>query len=201
MNRTPAKCPQCRLRFTPEERGIRIHPACVDAWYEAHRQKQAKKAEAKRKKDVAQDRKDTRIKLEAFKPRSKWLAEAQVVVNRYVRVKALSRGEGCYTCGATPEQKFGGTYDASHFRSVGSAPHLRFWIPQIRLGCITCNRHKGGCLLEFRKRLVAEHGAEWVEALEARQEVAKFDIDYAKRIKAVIGKRLRRLEAKNARMA
>lgn len=135
-----------------------------------------------------------KVRKEAAKPRSKWLSECQAIVNRYQRLKALARGEGCYTCGATPAQKFGGTYDAGHFRSVGSAPHLRFWLPQIRLQCIVCNRHKGGMALAFRRALVEEHGLEWVEALESMQHVAKFDIPYLMRLKRVMGKRLRRLE-------
>lgn len=155
-----------------------------------------KEEKAKARADRASDKK----RREALKTRSEWMQEAQTVVNRYVRTLALSRGEGCYTCGARPAQKFGGTYDAGHFRSVGSAPHLRFWIPQIRLQCVSCNRHKGGMALAFRAALVRDHGQEWVEQLEAMQHVAKFDIAYLARLKAVIGKRLRRLEKKCSAM-
>lgn len=153
-----------------------------------------RKAKKDRADEAKAERASTRARKEAIKPRAKWLAECQAIVNKYVRLKAERAGEGCYTCGATPEQKFGGTFDASHFRSVGSAPHLRYWIPQIRICCVVCNRHKGGELLAFRRHLVEEHGAEWVEALEARQEVAKFTIDYLQRLKKVMTKKVRRLE-------
>jgi hypothetical protein len=188
----PKRCrnPECKAQFLPARPlQVACSPPCGLAIARAKREKDcARQARAERAAD--------RAKREKLKPRAKWLAECQAIVNRYVRVKALSRGEGCYTCGATPQQKFGGTYDAGHFRSVGSAPHLRFWIPQIKLQCIPCNRHKGGMALAFRRALVRDHGAAWVEELEAMQHVAKFDIDYLRRFKAVIGKRLRRLEAR-----
>lgn len=153
-----------------------------------------KKARAEREAAEKAERESVKRRKEAIKPRAKWLAECQAIVNRYVRLRALARGEGCYTCGATPEQKFGGTYDAGHFRSVGSAPHLRYWMPQIKLQCIPCNRHKGGMPMAFRQHLVRDHGEDWVTRLEAMQHVAKFDVDYLKRLKAVITKKVRRLE-------
>lgn len=156
-------------------------------------------------KAVKADRKvekaDIRARRLALKSRSEFAREAQAAVNRYVRVLAYSKGEGCYTCHAQPDQAFGHVYDASHFRSVGSAPHLRFWVPQIRICCIPCNRHKGGELLAFRRALVAEHGPEWVEALEARQEVAKFSIEYLQRIKRVFTRKANRTERRMAHIA
>ena len=184
----PKRCRYCKAQFMPARP---LQKVC--GWQCAA--VLALKDHAKRDaKEAAKERAADRVKREAMKPRAKWLAEAQAVINRYVRIRALSRGEGCYTCGATPAQKFGGTYDAGHFRSVGSAPHLRFWIPQIKLQCIPCNRHKGGMALEFRRALVRDHGAAWVESLEAMQHVAKFDVPYLCRLKKVVGKRCKRLE-------
>ena len=84
--------------------------------------------------------------------------------------------------------------DAGHFRSVGSAPHLRYYLPQIALQCVTCNRHQGGRALDFRRALVERHGAAWVETLESMQGLAKFDIDYLSRIKRIFTKKARRVE-------
>ena len=84
--------------------------------------------------------------------------------------------------------------DAGHFRSVGSAPHLRFFTPQIALQCVTCNRYQGGRALDFRRALVERRGAAWVEALEGMQGLAKFDIAYLQRLKAVFARLARRLE-------
>jgi len=193
MRRTT--CPQCRKRLAD---GERIHKECVSAWADTRAAK-AERAQAKVIKAAAKEERElTKKRKDALKPRAKWLAECQAIINKYVRLKAERAGEGCYTCGASPDQKFGGVFDASHFRSVGSAPHLRYWIPQIRICCVVCNRHKGGELLAFRRKLVAEHGASWVEALEARHEVSKFSIDYLARLKKVMAEKVRRLEKRMA---
>ena len=176
----PRKCSQCGTLFAPLRAMANVcSPVCAYKLVKTFRAAE-KVALKKRKADI--------------KPRSKWLAECQAIVNRYVRILALSREHGCYTCGATPAQKFGGTYDAGHFRSVGSAPHLRYWIPQIKLQCIPCNRHKGGMALAFRRALVVDHGSEWVERLEGMQDIAKFSVAYLARFKVVMGKKLKRLE-------
>ena len=184
-------CPQCSAKLEP---GQRIHPACISAYADAQAAKAQRTAAKQVRAERKAERKEDKARRDKLKSKAEWAREAQTAVNRYVRLKAQANGEGCYTCGATPAQKFGGTFDASHFRSVGSAPHLRFWIPQIRICCIVCNRHKGGELLAFRRALVAEHGAQWVEELEARQETAKFSIDYLSRLKKIITKRTKRLE-------
>jgi hypothetical protein len=147
-----------------------------------------------RKRAKARDR----ARAEALKTRSDWMREAQAAVNRYVRLRDIRAGRGCITCGATPEQKRGGTTDAGHFRSVGSAPHLRFYLPQIALQCVTCNRYQGGRALDFRRALVARHGAEWVEWVEGLQGAAKWDTDYLRRLKAIFAKRARRIEKRMA---
>jgi len=192
-------CPQCRKKFTAEEKAARrlIHPECIEAYAEAEEarseRKKAKELRAQLRVERAADRK----KRESLKPRAKWLAEAQAVCNKYVRVRDTIRGCGCISCGARPDAKFGGAMDAGHWRSVGSAPHLRFYLPQIALQCVKCNRFFGGNAVEMRKGLVERLGVERVEEIAAMQHVAKFDIEYLKRLKSVIGKRLRRMESRH----
>ena len=146
------------------------------------------------KKAQVKERREDKVKLQAMKSRQTWLKECQAVVNKVVRLRDMLAGHGCITCGAMPAQKFGGTMDAGHFRSVGSAPHLRFFTPQIALQCVTCNRYQGGKALEFRRALVARHGLAWVDTLEGKQGLSKFDIPYLQRLKAVFAKRGKRLE-------
>ena len=173
-------CKHCGDEFEPFRPMQTVcGPLCASRWVRSEKKK---------------ERSETKARKEAAKPRSKWLAECQQIVNKYVRLKAFRNDERCYTCGSRPAQKAGGTMDAGHFRSVGSAPHLRFWLPQIRVQCIVCNRHKGGVALLFRQALVKEHGNEWVEELEARHEVAKYSIDYLRRLKDVMSRKVKRLE-------
>lgn len=156
--------------------------------------KQAKADVKARLAAARAERKQDREKREAMKGRRQWLAECQVVVNKCARLRDLLAGRGCISCGAKPEQCFGGAVDAGHYRSVGSAPHLRFYLPQIRLQCVQCNRHLSGNAVEFRHGLVELMGLAWVERIEAMQGTAKWPVEYLKRLKAVMGRLARRLE-------
>jgi len=185
-------CQACRCKFTPDLPGAIVcseHCALSFALSENGKE---------RKAQAVKERKADAVKRQGMKSRQTWLKECQVVVNKVVRLRDMLAGHGCITCGARPAQKVGGTMDAGHFRSVGSAPHLRFFTPQIALQCVTCNRYQGGRALDFRKALVLRHGAAWVDALEGRQELAKFDIAYLQRLKAVFAKLARRLEKRIA---
>lgn len=127
------------------------------------------------------------------------LAKAQADVNKYCRLRDLRAGKGCISCGARPAQKFGGSMDAGHYRSVGSASHLRFFTSQIRLQCVRCNRDLSGNAVEFRKGLVAERGAPWVEWLESLWWVAKWNKDDLMRLARLARKKTRRLEQRMER--
>ena len=186
----PSRCPHCKKKM---DAGQRIHPACIDDFAQAQAAKSAR-AQAKRVLMAAKvDKALTRAKRESLKSKAAHAKDAQTAVNKYVRLRDMLAGRGCITCGARPAQKAGGTMDAGHFRSVGSAPHLRFFTPQIALQCVTCNRYQGGRALDFRKALVNRNGSEWVEALEGMQGLAKFDISYLQRLKSVFTKRAKRL--------
>lgn len=187
MIRTKPKCKFCRKPLGADNANPFLHDSCVDEWIAGQR---AKMQRAKAKVERA----SVKVRKDKLKSKSDWAREAQIVVNKYVRLRDASLGRGCVSCGARPEQKWGGTMDAGHLRSVGSAPHLRFYLPQISSQCVTCNRYKGGMALAFRRTLVERHGNEWVETLEAMQGLAKFDIPYYQRIKAIFSKKCKRLE-------
>jgi hypothetical protein len=136
--------------------------------------------------------KSLRERKQALKTRSDYIKEAQTAVNKYVRLR--DHGKGCISCGAKPEARFGGAMDAGHWRSVGSAPHLRFFLPQIAAQCVRCNRYLGGSAVEFRKGLVERLGRERVEAIEAMQGTAKWSVEYLQRLAKVMRKKARRLE-------
>jgi hypothetical protein len=173
-------CPVCLKAFIPARPLQSVcGPIC------ARRSVAAKKAK---------ERKETRAKRESLKTRRQWIAEAQVAVNKYCRLRDIHAGRGCISCGAPYRLAGGGAFDAGHFRSVGSAPHLRYFTTQIRLQCVRCNRHLAGNAVEFRRGLVALLGVEKVEAIEVMQGTAKWSIEYLRRLKAVMSKKARRLE-------
>jgi hypothetical protein len=183
------KCGFCKEPFMPARPLQKCcSPQCAGDLIEAKKAK----AEAKRAKE---ERAADRLKREKLKTRSDWIKEAQAAVNKYVRLR--DAGKPCISCGAMPEQRYGGTIDAGHFRSVGSAPHIRFYTLQIAAQCVRCNRHLGGNAVEFRRGLVARLGLAKVEAIEAMQGSPKWSVDYLKRLKKVMSKKARRVEGRN----
>jgi hypothetical protein len=183
----PRKCKWCKESFTPERSGQKTHKHCEEPFA---LKVAGKLGEQRRRAERAQD-KARRWALETPK---KLLPKAQKVVNRWCRLRDLLAGRNCISCGATYRTAFGGVFDAGHFRSVGSAPHMRFYTPQIRLQCVRCNRDLSGNTVEFRKGLVALKGAAEVERIEGMYWIQKWTVDYLRRLIAVARKRGDRLE-------
>lgn len=132
----------------------------------------------KAKKEVrtqAEDRRQTRAQLEALKTRTDHLKEAQIAFNRYVRLR--DAGRPCICCGRPLDSGsgVGGGYDAGHYRSVGSAPHLRFEEDNCHGQTKQCNRYGSGRAVDYRLGLIQRIGLARVEALEADQAPRKLD--------------------------
>lgn len=134
-------------------------------------------------------RKQRSIAKEKLKTAGDYVKEAQAAVNAYIRFR--DRHDGCISCGSMPENKLGGTFDAGHYRSRGSAGHLRFNLLNIHKQCVRCNRYGSGQAVEYRINLIKKIGADNVEKLETDNSIRKFDIEYLKRIKRIFQKRLR----------
>jgi hypothetical protein len=190
MNRLPRKkkCAACKTVFEPARALQKVcSPKCAADW-------SAKVAAQKAARANRDERKSLAERKAKLKTRREWIAEAQAVVNKVARLRDILAGHGCISCGARPQQKFGGTFDAGHYRSVGSAPHLRFFLTAIRGQCVRCNRDLGGSAVNFRKGLVERIGINRVEEIESMQWTAKWSIEYLQRLKKVMNKKARRLE-------
>ena len=175
--RTCKACKEPYLRLRPLQ--IACSPAC------AHDIVKARKAKEQQAAD--------RAKLEALKPRAQWLKEAEAAVNRYVRLR--DRNDGCISCHLPAA--WGGQWHASHFRSVCAASAVRFNLWNFLTACSPCNAHKGGNIHEYRPRLIAKIGAEKVDWLMCQNGRADYTVEYLKRLKAVFGKKARRLEKRH----
>jgi hypothetical protein len=90
-----------------------------------------------------------------------------------------------------PSDKLGGSFDAGHYRSRGSASHLRFNLLNIHKQCVKCNRFKSGNAVDYRIELIKRIGLENVEKLESDNKPRKFTIEYLKRLKKIFNKRAR----------
>lgn len=183
-------CPHCRKKLQP---GYVIHDECIEPWNTERKAKEAR-AEAKRQRMAAKvERAETRRRKEAVKPRSKWLAECQAIVNKIVRLRDARLG--CCSCDRPASWR--GQWHASHLRSVGAASAIRFHLWNIHKSCSICNNHLSGNLAEYLPRVRSRIGNEKVDWLYSQNQVVKHDIAYLTRFKAVMGKRLRRMEKRH----
>lgn len=175
------KCKCCGASFVPFGIQSWCGPECG--------YKLSQVALAKKKaKEQRQERAETKAKL---KTRADWLREAQAAWNGYVR--ARDSGLPCCSCGSMPGQKFGGSMDCSHYRSRGSAPHLKFHLHNAASACVKCNRFLGGNVAALRVGLIERIGLEKVLAVEQDNDPRKFDIEYLIRIKKIFTKKAKRL--------
>lgn len=166
----------CRAEFVPRNSLQRVcSAACAMAHVQATNERRA--AEAKRA-----ERKADKAKRDKLKTRSDWIKEAQAAFNAWVRLR--DAGLPCICCGVPMgDGKPGGAVDAGHYRSTGSAPHLRFAEDNCHAQRKVCNRFGAGRAVDYRLGLIERIGLERVEALEADQTPRKWTIPDLKAIR------------------
>ncbi len=171
------KCKVCKEIFKPQKMGQKVcSPECAISLAVSERGKAEKVAHVK-------ERRADKVKRETLKTRGDWIREVQIEFNKYVRLR--DSGKGCISCGsACGEGAIGGSGDAGHFRSRGSAPHLRFDERNCHLQCKRCNRYLSGNVADYRVGLVERIGIDAVVALESDQEPRRHTVDDLKALKA-----------------
>ena len=121
------------------------------------------RAKEKKKGDAVtkEERKQRRCRLKELKPRSKWYADLQILVNQFVRYR--DRNEPCCTCGTTnPNIK----YDAGHFHTKKARPDIRFELTNLHKQCSQkCNVYGSGMRNEYEKFIVKKYGQGQVDKL------------------------------------
>lgn len=172
-------CPICRKPFAKQRMGQKACSIeCAIAM--------GKQAQEKTK------RKEIKARKERIKTRTDWMKEAQHAFNAYIRER--DRNKPCICCGMPLElNAIGGGYDAGHYRSVGSAPHLRFDERNVHAQRKQCNRYGAGRAVDYRIGLVRRIGLEAVEALEADQAPRKYTIPDLIEIRDTYRQKLREL--------
>lgn len=175
------KCPECAEKYQPTRQ---LQPCCdkieCKASYAIRHVEATRKRRRMQEMNVQRaDRKVIKVKREAMKTRADWMREAERAVNTYVRTRDKSLP--CISCGRFHE----GQWHAGHYRSKGSAPHLRFDAERnIFRQCAPCNTYLSGNLINYRRGLIARIGIADVELLEADSTPRKYTIDELKAIKA-----------------
>jgi hypothetical protein len=138
----------------------------------------------KARKSLAQvERKEIKVRKEKLKSRGDYLREAQQCFNEFIRWRDQLAGHPCISSGR-PLDWSGNAVDAGHYRSVGSAPHLRFDERNCHAQSKQDNRFLSGNAVDYRIGLIARIGLAEVEALESDQSVKKYTVDDLKAIKA-----------------
>lgn len=185
MGNSKKRCPFCKTYNKPED-GIEVKGRlyCNLEHAISYGKKNAPKAKAKQEKAV---RMDLRERKKALKTIPELTREAQTAVNAYIRARDANKP--CISCQVKTLHKLGGTMDAGHYRSRGSAAHLRFNVLNIHSQCVTCNRWQSGNVVDYRINLIKRIGLEAVERLESDNSTRKFDRDYLIRIKKIFQRR------------
>lgn len=161
----PAKCKVCQTSYTKTRPLQKVCSALCALEISKTIQKKIVA------KEQAQDRKETRQKLDAMQTKPELVKKAQTAFNAYIR--ARDAGKPCICCGK-PLGTEPNSFDAGHFRSVGSAPHMRFVEDNVHGQTKHCNNYLGGNVLAYRKGLIERIGLARVEQIEADNTVRKY---------------------------
>ena len=176
------KCAQCRQAFEPARPTAKTcGPVCAELYAAAIRSKVERKADKLRKY--------------ALKSLRDWIADTQVAFNAVIR--ARDANQFCISCPThlpTLAGASGGGFDCGHYRSRGSAPHLRFDERNAHGQCKKCNRYQSGNATDYRIGLIARIGLQAVEALESDNVARKYSITELQGIKAHYKARLKELQ-------
>lgn len=173
-------CVVCERVFVPDRMGqIVCRPACAMA-----RVRNAKKAE----------RESIKSRKEAIKTIPSLIREAQIAFNAWVR--ARDAAQPCISCDAPPPDMstLHAGRDAGHYRSTGSASHLRFHPDNCHAQCVKCNQWGAGMAVDYRIRLLQRIGPARVEALENDNTPHKWQRDELIAIKATYKAKLKEMK-------
>lgn len=191
-----SRCAHCKKRLDAERPSQIVHLECVEAWAIAQSAKREREETKKARAAAKVERAETRQRKEALKRIPDYIRTAQQAFNAFIR--ARDAGKPCICCGRTEAQGYGTAahgWDAGHYRSTGSASHLRFHEDNVHRQLVICNRHGAGRAVDYRIGLVARIGLEAVEALECnntphkwqREELTQITQTYRRKLKELQG--------------
>lgn len=175
----PKACKQCGSSFTP----VRPMQQVCSAICASRLVKAAKKEEAESLKK----------RKAAIKTIPELIKDAQHAFNAYVRER--DRLQPCICCGLPLGlSEVGGIFDCGHWRSTGSASHLRFNEDNAHGQRKVCNRYGAGRAVDYRIGLIQRIGLERVEALENNNAPHKWERDELIAIRAKYKAKLKELQ-------
>ncbi len=168
----PKTCSVCKAVFTPVRSLQKVcGPKCASIHVENQKRKQRKAIEKVERREI-------RVQKQRLKTRADHLRETQAIFNQWIRLRDAA--EPCISCGRYHD----GQYHAGHYRTVASAPELRFEPLNVWKQCQPCNNHKSGDIVNYRANLVNKLGAAQVDWLEGPHEPKKYTIEDLQAMKA-----------------
>lgn len=160
-------CKNCKEDYEPHHMGQKVCSAdCAIAFAKSERVKAVKVARVKEKRE-------DKVKRDAMRTKPQLTKLAQTAFNSFIR--ARDAGKPCISCGAPlPPTAVGGAFDCGHYRSVGSAVHMRFVEDNAHGQCKHCNRHLAGNHVAYRAGLIGRIGSMSVDLIEADCTLRKY---------------------------
>lgn len=159
------KCRQCKELYTPSNSLVKVcGMACALDYGKSIVKIKKAKDEIKQKRDfLANDKSFQR-------------AKAQKAFNEFIRLRDKSLS--CISCDKPSD--WNGQWHASHFKTVGSRPDLRFNEDNCHKSCSVCNNYLSGNIGSYTLALERKIGAERLAALELDSGLKKYTAsDYA----------------------
>lgn len=192
------RCAHCKAKLNPERPSQIVHVECIEAWTEAQAAKREREEVKKARAAARVERAEIRRRKEAIKTIPVLIREAQTAFNAFIR--ARDEKQPCISCGKPPGDmtELHAGRDAGHYRSTGSAPHLRYHEDNCHAQCVKCNQWKAGNAVDYRIGLIARIGQARVEALESANEVHKWTREELIEIRDTYRRKLRELKAGRA---
>lgn len=190
MKSANRRCKQCRKKVPAESAFV----TQLRAFCSFECLTQFTKSEKGRKTIAKSSLSDLRERKKKLLTRSDYLKLAQAAFNAYIRFR--DRDDACISCGnfILADQP-GGGWDCGHYRSTGSAQHLRVGGLRACLNahkqCVKCNRYLSGNVAEYRRGLIRKIGQELVDMIEADQETRNYSSADLQRITEIYRKRKR----------
>jgi hypothetical protein len=160
-------CKVCKKLFEPTKMGQKVCDfGCAIELALSERGKAEKVAKVKEKQA-------DKVKLDSMRTKPQLTKLAQTAFNSFVR--ARDAGKACISCGVPlPATAVGGAFDCGHYRSVGSAPHMRFVEDNAHGQCKHCNMHLAGNHVAYRTGLIQRVGQRAVDLIESDCTLRKY---------------------------
>lgn len=180
------KCRICKVKHTPTRN------ANVCASHDCQLAYALLSIEKRNRLELAKTKRDHKAKLVAMKSIPNLIKEAQTAFNAFIR--ARDKNELCICCDKPyGTNELGGKYDCGHFRSRGSAGHLRFNEDNAFGQRKYCNTYGA---LNFREGVIVRIGLARVEAIENNNITHKWERSELIDIKKLYKDKLKKLNEK-----